>query len=150
MAGVNGIFFYGCYVQLILHKPFGDNPTSDTGLILITLFLLLFTLLFRFISLDVKINGEGIHVRFFPFRFSYTLYRWEDISQVYVREFSPLREYGGWGLRYSMMGNGKAYTISGKKGLQIELKDNRKFLIGTNQAEALTDVLNNFRSRKSN
>ena len=43
--------------------------------------------------------------------------------------YSPLREYGGWGIRYGW--NGKAYNVSGNQGIQLELSEGRRVLIGT-------------------
>ena len=50
-------------------------------------------------------------------------------------------EYGGWGLRLGLFGNGKAFNVSGDKGLQLEFTDNKKLLIGTNRPEELTETL---------
>jgi hypothetical protein len=46
-----------------------------------------------------------------------------------VRTYQPLKEYGGWGLKGTS--KNRAYNMSGKEGLQLELKDGRRVLIGT-------------------
>ena len=69
------------------------------------------------------------------------------IAKAYVRTYSPLGEYGGWGLRYSLSGNGMAYNVSGNKGLQLELSNGKKVLFSTNKLEELELFLFNFNSR---
>ena len=39
------------------------------------------------------------------------------------------------------MGKGEALNVSGNKGLQLQLEDNRRLLIGTNQPDELNAVL---------
>jgi hypothetical protein len=63
------------------------------------------------------------------------------LSKIYVREYSPLGEYGGWGIRYTISGAGKAYNISGKIGLQLEFTTGKKVLIGTHKGEEIKEIL---------
>ena len=63
------------------------------------------------------------------------------MSKCYVREYSPIAEYGGWGLRGGFFGKGSALNVSGNKGLQLELKNNKKILIGTNKPKELSETL---------
>ncbi|MBX2959059.1 MAG: hypothetical protein KF732_03800 [Flavobacteriales bacterium] len=60
---------------------------------------------------------------------------------MYVRQYSPLTEYGGWGIRLGLFGKGTAYNVSGNKGLQLEFTNNKKLLIGTNKPNELTETL---------
>ncbi|MBC8644094.1 hypothetical protein H9W95_08645 [Flavobacterium lindanitolerans] len=63
------------------------------------------------------------------------------MTKSYVRQYAPIAEYGGWGLRYDFMGKGKALNVSGNKGLQLKFTDNKKLLIGTNKPDELTEIL---------
>jgi hypothetical protein len=63
------------------------------------------------------------------------------LTKSYVRQYSAITEYGGWGLRLGLFGKGQAYNVSGDKGIQLEFTNNKKLLIGTNKAEELTAVL---------
>jgi len=49
------------------------------------------------------------------------------LRKSYVRQYSALSEYGGWGLRYGIFGNGTAFNISGNKGLKLEFSNNKKY-----------------------
>ncbi|SDL02555.1 hypothetical protein SAMN04487898_11451 [Pedobacter sp. ok626] len=72
---------------------------------------------------------------------AYKHYSWDVIDKYYIRTYSPLGEYGGWGIRYSMSGQGMAYNVSGNKGLQLELNNGKKILIGTNNPTELEAAL---------
>ena len=63
------------------------------------------------------------------------------IATYYVRQYSPLLEYGGWGMRFGIFGKGNAWNISGDKGLQLVFTNQKKLLIGTNQPEKLAAIL---------
>lgn len=96
--------------------------------------------LFLFIlNLETEISQEGISVRFFPFHLKKKFFAWDEIAKAEVREYSPLLEYGGWGIRRGR--SGIAYNVKGKMGLQLVLKNGKKILIGTQKAEELKQIL---------
>lgn len=141
LFGISGLFIYALYVQLIMGTPFGDKPIGNGGLFAISIFVLSLNALFFATRLETQIDKKGIYVRFYPFQRKMRFYAWEEIHNVTVRTYKPLLEYGGWGIRYGFRGNGKAYNVSGNKGLQLELKSGEKFLIGTQKSEELNLVI---------
>lgn len=94
-------------------------------------------LLFFTIRLETKIDELGIRVRLFPFHLRFKYFPWKTIKEAYIREYSPIGEYGGWGLRIGLFGEGKAYNVSGNIGLQLVFNDNKKLLIGTQKSEEI-------------
>jgi|SRR3954447_2251190 hypothetical protein len=102
---------------------------------------ILLTILFINFRLETQIKKDGVYVRFFPFHLSFRHYNWDKVSKSFVRQYNPIGEYGGWGLRLGLFGKGKALSVSGDKGLQLEFTDNKKLLIGTNKPEELTEAL---------
>ena len=141
LLGLNAIFVYGIYQQIILKKPFGTNPASDTELYIGFGILFFLTILFRFIKLQTDIKNDGIYVRFFPIQITYRKYTWDKLNKIYVRQYNPITEYGGWGMRYNFFGKGKALNVSGNQGLQLTTTNNSRILIGTNKPEQLKEVL---------
>jgi hypothetical protein len=142
LLGVNGLFLFGVVKQVIGGQPFGDHPMSNRGLLLTEGLTLAGTILFTSFRLETQIKKDGIYVRFFPFHLSFRQYTWDNISKSYVRQYNPISEYGGWGLRLGLFGKGKAFNISGDQGLQLEFRDKEKLLIGTNKPKELTETLN--------
>lgn len=142
LLGLPGIFLYGIFKQVIGGQQFGNSPMSNTALIVTTVITFLLSISFFVFRLDTKIKKDGIYVRFFPIHLSFRYYAWNKISKCYVRQYNAMAEYGGWGFRLGLFGKGRAFNMSGNKGLQLEFSNNKKLLIGTNKPEELTKVLN--------
>lgn len=138
-----GLFLYGIIQQVILKQPFGNNPASDEGLIAGLLIPVVVVALFRFMRLDTTIDEEGIRVHFVPF--SKKFFPWQEIASAEVRQYKPLLEYGGWGMRFGVKGT--AYNIAGNQGLQLTFHNGRRFLIGTQDPDRLQRVLDNHQDR---
>lgn len=141
LMGINGLFLFGVFMQVIGGQKFGDKPMSDSQLITATFFTIILTLLFTSIRLETIIKNDGIYVRFFPLHLKFKHYSWERLTKSYIRQYSAISEYGGWGLRIGIFGKGNAYNVSGDDGLQLEFIDNKKLLIGTNKPDDLTQIL---------
>lgn len=108
--------------------------------------ILVFIMLFS-CKLKTEIDEYYISYRFVPFHFSAKKIYWEDVEHVYVTSYSPLRDFGGWGIRYSFR-KGKAFNVSGNIGLQLILKNGKKILFGTQKKNALEDVMKILYSKK--
>ena len=129
---------FGLIKQLQAEHPFSD--AEDNVGILISLFIMAAVgVLFLIMRLETQISETAISVRFFPFHLKFLQFPWSEVEQVYVREYSPLSEFGGWGLRYGL--DGKAYNVSGNQGIQIVFKNGKKLLIGTNKPEEAAAAL---------
>jgi hypothetical protein len=102
---------------------------------------LLFILMIYFwiLRLHTDVNETGIRVKFAPFPMAEKQFDWSAMNKCYIRQYSPIGEYGGWGLKGTS--KNRAYNISGNEGLQIVFNDGRKVLIGTQKSEELTAVL---------
>lgn len=134
------------FQQIVRGSPVGQNPAPDLALILISVFVLLSSILIFFIRLDTQINETGIHFRLFPFHIKMKHYHWNDISEIYVRKYNPIGEYGGWGIKGSKK-FGKAYNVNGNMGLQIILKNGSKILLGTNKPVELEKVIESVKKK---
>ncbi len=134
------IVFWG----VITGKTQGENGTS---MLIASVVLGFVAVLFYYTNLETRIDTEGITIRFFPFQRVYYYVRWDEINSATVRNYKPIREYGGWGLRYSFT-HGKAYNVAGTVGLQLVLKSGKKFLIGTQKGEDLRAFLLKLQNEK--
>ena len=97
-----------------------------------------FIWLFYSMKLVTEVKEAGIQITFTPF--TNFIIPFNKIRSYKIREYRPILEYGGWGIRFNM--NGKAYTVSGKIGLQIELSNGKEILIGTENPDKLLQSLN--------
>lgn len=89
--------------------------------------------LVAWMGLVTELRQDAVKVWLWPL-FWRTI-RYEDIAQAEAREYSPIKEYGGWGLRWGI--SGQAWNVSGRYGVQLVLRDGKRVLIGSNEAEEL-------------
>ncbi len=96
--------------------------------------------LFCVLKLETEVRPDGLYVRYFPFHIHFKKFGADDLSEYYARTYRPIWEYGGWGIRYSF-GKGKAYNVSGNKGVQLVFKSGKRLLIGSQRAEELEEAI---------
>ena len=135
---LNGMFIRGLYIQLIKGIPFGSNPMSDTGLVIASSLIFVFTFWFFSLRLDTVIKEDGIHLRFFRLA-KPQYYPWEKIARFDIVKYKPITDYGGWGIRGER--RNMVYTVSGNKGLQLYLSNGSKVLIGTRRSKEMEKAL---------
>lgn len=140
--GVVGYSIAQDYQDLDLNSQ-GDILKFIIGVILA---ILAFSLIFIF-KLKTVINEQGIYYGFWPIQLKLKHVAWNEIEKVFVREYSPISEYGGWGYRFTFGKHGKAYNVSGTTGIQIIFKDGKKTLIGTNEKEDAISVLKTYQHK---
>lgn len=131
--------------ETILQSSLGEKFGALIGLITIFLVILLFINL----KLKTRIDEKGIYYQFYPFHRSYKLIAWKNISNTYMRKYDAVLEYGGWGIKFNFFKKkrGKSYTTKGNIGLQLELNNGKKILIGTQKKEELQRVLNTYNNK---
>ena len=132
---------YGIYEQIIMENPIGgDKAISNDGLIWFTVLIGVgLPLLFYNIRLTTRVSEEGFHYQFFPIHLKERTIPFRDIESFKARKYSPLKEFGGWGIRFGF--EGKAYNVSGEEGLQLVLKNERKVLFGSQKAKELEKAM---------
>ena len=126
----------------IIHSKNGENPSSF--LMLPLGFTVLIFIWFVLLRLKTTINAEGIIVQFAGIPFCKRVIGWNDIKSISLITYSPLSDYGGWGVRYSMSGNGWCYNVSGDWGIKIIYENGKPFLIGTQQAEEAKKMIDHY------
>ncbi|NNE30744.1 MAG: hypothetical protein HKN40_00090 [Winogradskyella sp.] len=79
--------------------------------------------------------------------------KWNDINSAYVRQYDALSEYGGWGLKGGNLwkkSKGKAINVSGDIGIQLELNNGKRLLIGTQKKVEAENVLVTYKYKFEN
>jgi hypothetical protein len=136
VSALSGLVWYTAVMQLLLHRPLGGSPMTD---IMLVIFWFIFGIglpaLFYFSRLVTVVREDGIYIRFFPFHRTSHKIAFTEVKHYEVRTYRPFREYGGHGIRYGS--NGKAYNVSGDRGVQIELLNSERLLIGSQRADEL-------------
>ncbi len=139
---MTGMFGYGMVQQLVLGKPWGDRPMSDTALIITgsstILFVVLIAWMFLVLKMITEVREDGVYIAFVPI----TTRRvgFEEIETCEARTYRPIREFGGWGIKFGR--GGRAFNVSGNRGVQLKLIDGTRFLIGSQRPEPLAAAIN--------
>lgn len=135
LIGIGLLPIYGIYKQLILGEQFGDNPMSDLGLIIFTVFVFGLIAMFWYMRMITEIDQNEIRMSFFPFVKKRV--KWKEIKNAEVVNYGFV---GGWGIRLCTK-YGTVYNTKGNKGLAIELLNGKKFLIGTQKETELSEII---------
>jgi len=136
-----GLMWYGFFEQVVGGRPFGDNPGPDWVIwmswLLAGVGLPVFIVVARVI---VTVGKDEVTIRWLPL--------WtrrvplSDIELCEVRKYSPILEYGGWGIRYGGPDRGWAYTLSGNRGVFLRTVSAKNVLIGSEHPERLAAAIN--------
>lgn len=128
-------------IPLFLVKQQTNVGSADIIAASVGLIIVLAVSVFIFsLQLKTSINSRGIAYQFKPFQ-KKTI-PWKEIKKCYVRTYSPLKEYGGWGIRWGL--NGRALNVKGNKGIQIVLKNNKNILLGTQKENEAKNVIETY------
>ena len=141
IGGVTIFMVYIIFKQLVEGIPVGNNPAPDVVLVITLLLMGGILALFASLKLTTEIGQEGVAYRYSPIHRNIHVIPWSDIAAAEVVTYKPIGDYLGWGIRWGRPGKGRAYTVRGNKGLQLELINGKRILIGTQQAEELREAL---------
>ena len=122
--------------QVILKLHFGSKPIPSVPLFFAWLVSGMFVpYALGSFKLITQIREKGVYVSYPPMRSSFVIISYQNIEKCYVREYNAKKEYGGAGI---MTGEaGLSYSVSGKMGVQLELKDGKRILLGSQKPEKL-------------
>ena len=130
------ILWYGTIKQILLNQPFGSNPAPDVVLVIFwVIFGVCFPVLFYSLRMITEVRADGLYIHFFTVK----KILWQELKSYKVQSYRPIREYGGWGVRYGS--KGKAYTVSGNQGVQLELITGKRLLVGSQKPEELARAI---------
>ena len=94
------------------------------------------TMLFGF-NLETKIDAKSISLKI-PVLLKSKI-EVADIASAEQFSYSPLRDFGGWGIRYGK--GGIMYNANGNQSVKLVMKDGKIIYIGTQKPEALINAL---------
>ena len=122
----------------LLHFVWKKDEWFHPNFMTAEIILVVVALLIQFIFLETVVDEKGIRFRFFPF-IKWRQFTWDEIATVEVKKYMPIKEFGGWGIRYNF--NYWCYTVKGRNGLLIKLTDGKQFLVGTQKPEKVNSYI---------
>ncbi len=133
------IIWWKVIQQIGFGMPAGNNAMSNTMLIIFGVFMAALAYLMWTSNLQTWFYKDKIVYRFYPFHFKDHEIKWSDVKSATMVSYSPIKDYGGWGIRFGSKGN--AYNVKGNIGLRLEMKKGLSILFGTQQADEMLQAL---------
>ncbi len=139
VGGVAVLQWWRFLQQIVFGRQWGNQPAPNWMMVLLWfLFGIGLPGLFFFGRLSVTVSDNAIQIRLLPFADRTILL--SDITDVEARTYSPLREFGGWGVRFGAHGK-RAYNVSGNQGVELTLTNGHKVLIGSQHPQELASAI---------
>ncbi len=113
-------------------------------LFLVGLFIWFFTL-----KLETTINSQGFLINYKGLPFCKRTMLWSEIETISLVKYEPLSDYGGWGVKYSITGNGWCYNVSGNDGIKFTTANKKPFLLGTQKKEDVEKIIHFYFKEKA-
>ncbi|WP_336361160.1 hypothetical protein [Haladaptatus sp. ZSTT2] len=126
------------FVSLILFWAALAEAESVFQRVLFGALGLVFLLFFAVLGLRTEVREDGIHLKFFPLHLSERHISANELTGFDAREYRPLAEYGGWGIRRGR--NGWAYNVRGTAGVELRYRG-KTLLVGTQQPREFIEAL---------
>lgn len=83
--------------------------------------------LFFSMKQTIQIDEQGVHYKQSPLINSFKTIPWETIQNWEVKEISALKDFGGWGIRYT--GSKTGYIMQGDFGLELNTGKKRRIVL---------------------
>lgn len=132
--------------QVIWHKPWGKPPTSDGGLIFLSLLLTAVYLRLITVKLVTSVRQQELSVglrglwrrRRIPLG---------DVRSARVVTYDAVADFGGYGIRSGSRGT--AYIARGNRAAELVLSGGAKLLIGSQRPAELVQAITDVRTQAS-
>jgi len=145
VVGLAALGWWSLVQQILLGRPFGDNPAPDWGVWLLWLALGVGLPLFcARLELVLEVTTQEVLIWYRPL--SRRVIALDEIERLEVRTYSPIGEYGGWGIK-GWSRKKIAYNISGHRGVDLTLRDGRRVMLGSQRADELAEAIGRQRSQ---
>ncbi len=138
------------FIYMVLNYHEGmipDNKINKQGLIIMGsaisfMFIMLF-FLFSNMRMELNIGSDGISFRYPILKMKFDLIEKANIESFKVREYKPMKEFGGWGYKkVSKKRNKIAHNVSGNIGLEVFLTNGKTIMFGTKRKDAISFAMN--------
>jgi hypothetical protein len=131
----------GLYWQLYKGEPWGNEPLSNNGIIMVfsavVVSLGIAAAMILLTKLEMKIDHEGIHYRFVPIKQKWQLITKDQIAEYKLVQRFKLFQSGGFGHHRNRLTKTRSFRIQGGKHLYLRLHNGEKLLLGTQNLEGI-------------
>lgn len=125
----------------------GNRPLLAMQYLLILLFIGGALAYLASIRLIIKIDDKKIRYQFYPWHYHKHEVRWEEVDDCQVLDMPVAAELSGWSVRIGT--EERSFTVSGRRGLLLSLKDGRQLFLGSQHPEQLREIVEQCRQHKA-
>lgn len=90
------------------------------------------------VKYTVKVNEKGISYQYFPQHQNTQKIKWEEIENVEIISTSAATQLSGWNVQFA---NENMYSLSGRNGLDVQLKNGDRIFLGAKNLDKLQKVI---------
>jgi len=137
LGAVMALLLWGQVSALVFHKPFGAKPAPPAVLLAMWLFFVaLYLVVFRLV---VRVDDQGVTAEYGYLGWVKFRWRREQLRRCEATTYRPLRDFGGWGIRFGAGGT-RCYSARGNRGVLLET-DKRRVILGSQRPEELAAAI---------
>jgi hypothetical protein len=128
------IIGYGMYRQWGMSQPTISGALLWPALVV----ALVVAIWFLRIKLVTEVREDGLRIDFIWLWPARTI-AWDQIRSVETRTYRPVRDFGGWGVRWAA--RGIVYHARGNQGVRLVLASGERVLIGSQRPSDLAQAI---------
>lgn len=125
---------------IVLYANSEDKQEMAVALGVVLGTMALVIILILNLKLETRIDREGVSFKYSPFIRKWRTYPREIIKSYEVINYSPLTDYGGWGIKGNK--TTKVYSVLGDEGILLDVGEKKRILIGTMKSKELDSFMN--------
>lgn len=128
------ILFTQAYITASLEP---ESVNSGTNFAMTSIMILIVLMISSFISLQVYIDDTYLRIKF-----GYGIFRKKFLlSDITSAKTVKNHRYYGWGIKVRFWPKMRIYSVSGFDAVEIKMKNNRVYRIGTDEAKKLEQAI---------
>ncbi|MGC9946677.1 MAG: hypothetical protein ABSF64_09955 [Bryobacteraceae bacterium] len=125
---------YGLYRQMGLNQP-SMSPSLLWPAFAVALVVAIWFLRLKLVT---EVRDDGLFILFVWLWPERTI-PWDQIRGVETRTYRPIRDFGGWGVRWAA--RGIVYHARGNRGARLVLASGERVLIGSQRPDELVRAI---------
>lgn len=125
---------------------FHEKENGMLDLIIVGGVILLTGGLFFSMKQTIRIDEQGVHYKQTPLINSFKQIPWEIIQNWEIKDMSPLKDFGGWGIRYT--GSKKGYIMQGDFGLELNIGEKKRIVLSVINRGEVEQLIRKYTSRQ--
>jgi hypothetical protein len=90
-------------------------------------------------TLVTTVTSHELIIRFVPFRTRRIAIH--DIVDVAACEYRAMRDFGGWGIKWSLTDGATGYTMSGNRAVRLHTARKEKLVVGSRRPDELVSAI---------